>query len=355
MEFWDVFDLRGVGDRLHRVEPKALGLDSVGKTGRLATVYSQIHKAFVLGAGLGTRLRPLTLQLPKPLVPVWNRPLITYAFDHIASELGVQDFMVNTHHCPEAYEDEFPEGKYGDHQISFRHEPVLLDTGGGIDNIRDWLGTEEPFLVYNGDILTNLPLQKAWEAHQKSGNAVTLVLRSKGDELRVGFDPDTGKVVDMRGQIQPDWPHRYQFTGIYIVSPEFLEFIQSGKIESVVLPMLEAIRTKNNVGGVVIDEGDWSDLGERESYLQASALLTNGGFPHLDEGKGRISELAEVHPDARIDDISSVGDFCKIGAGAVIEESVIWKNVNIADGVHISRCILRDEAEVSENLSNQDL
>jgi len=131
-----------------------------------------IKKAFVLGAGLGTRLRPLTERLPKPLVPVWNRPLITYAFDHIISDLGIQDFMVNTHHCPSAYDDAFPDGKYGDASLSFRHEPVLLDTAGGIDNIRDWLGKEEPFLVYNGDILTNLPLQKAWESHQESGNSV---------------------------------------------------------------------------------------------------------------------------------------------------------------------------------------
>jgi len=326
----------------------------VGKTGRFATVNSQINRAFVLGAGLGTRLRPLTEKLPKPLVPVWNRPLITYAFDHISSDLGIRDFMVNTHHCPEAYEEEFPDGEYQTSRVSFRHEPVLLDTGGGIDNIRDWLGTEEPFLVYNGDILTNLPLQKALETHLESKNAVTLILRSKGDELRVGFDPDSGKVVDMRGQIQPDWSHRYQFTGIYIVSPEFLDFIPPGKIESVVLPMLEAIRTTNTIGGVVIDEGAWSDLGERESYLQASALLAAGDFPQFDEGRGRISELAEIHPEAKIDEISSVGPGSKIGAGAVIEGSVIWKKVNIADGVHVSGCILRDDLKITENISNQD-
>ena len=132
-----------------------------------------MKKAFVLGAGLGTRLKSLTEFLPKPLIPVYQRPLISFAFDHL-QRAGVEEFVVNTHHCAEAYTEHFPDSSYNAAPITFRHEPVLLETGGGIDNVADLLGGDT-FVVYNGDILTDLPLQEAFDAHATSGNLVTLV------------------------------------------------------------------------------------------------------------------------------------------------------------------------------------
>ena len=152
----------------------------------------------------------------------------------------------------------------------------MLDTAGGLDNIRDWLPRDQSFVVYNGDILTDLPLGAAWEHHLASGNLATLVLRSSGDELRVGFDPESRRIVDMRGVLQPEWPNRFQFTGIWFASPEFMSFVRPGKIESVVLCFLEAIKAGEKIGGFVEDSGTWSDLGERESYLDALASLGEG-------------------------------------------------------------------------------
>jgi NDP-sugar pyrophosphorylase family protein len=296
-------------------------------------------KAFILGAGLGTRLRPLTERLPKPLVPVANKPLITFAFDHLISELGTESFLVNTHHCPDAYAEAFPSAKYEGRNLEFRHEPTLLDTAGGIDNIRDWLPEKESFVVYNGDILTDLPLRQAWEHHCVSGNLATLLLRSTGEELRIGFDPETGQVVDLRGVLQPDWPHRYQFTGIYFVSPAFLRFIRPGKIESVVLCFLEAIRAGESIGGYVEDAGTWSDLGERESYLDALSLVGDGfARPVVD----RISPEAAVHPTAVIDPLSSVGPGAIVGENAQLIESVVWPKGVVEAGAKLTRTVIRD-------------
>ncbi|MEC5126242.1 sugar phosphate nucleotidyltransferase [Verrucomicrobiales bacterium BCK34] len=313
-------------------------------------------KAFILGAGLGTRLRPMTEHLPKPLVPVGNKPLITYAFDHLKADLGISGFLINTHHCPEAYGKAFPQDCYGDSRLSFRHEPTLLDTAGGIDNIRDWLPANDSFVVYNGDILTDMPLRDAWEQHEASGNVVTLLLRSSGDELRVGFDPETGQVVDLRGALRPDWPHRFQFTGIYFVSPAFLKFIQPGKIESVVLPFLEAIRAGESVGGIVVDEGHWSDLGDRESYIDAQEVL-RGPFPRY----GSAAMAARISPDAKvpesvvIDEVSSIGDGAGIGEGATIRESVIWSGAKVEAGAVLNRVIVRDGQRASGHLEKCDL
>src|SRR4029079_1548596 len=130
-----------------------------------------MDKAFVLGAGLGTRLRPLTDQLPKPLIPFFHRPLITRAFDYLRGA-GVREFIVNTHHIPARFADAFPHTEYRGASITFRHEPVLLETAGGIANIAD-LVNDAHFIVYNADILADLPLLPLLQAHAQSGNLVT--------------------------------------------------------------------------------------------------------------------------------------------------------------------------------------
>lgn len=315
----------------------------------------EITKAFILGAGLGTRLRPLTASLPKPLVPVGNRPLITFAFDHLINDLGIEAFAVNTHHCPEAYAETFPDHGYRGRSLLFRHEPVLLDTAGGIDNLRDWLPRDESFIVYNGDILTDLPLRPALELHLRSGDAVTMVLRSRGDELRVGFDHKTGRVVDLRGVLVPDWPQRYQFTGIYLVSPRFLRFLRPGVVESVVNPLLQAIKEGERIGGIVADEGVWSDLGERNAYLGA-LTLPGKGFPrYWNEPVERISCAAEIEPGVRIDDLSTVGPGAHIGQGSVIQESVIWADGRVSPGSILDRVVVRSGETANGSLSNVDV
>ncbi len=315
-----------------------------------------IRKAFILGAGLGTRLRPLTESLPKPLVPVWNRPLLTYALDHLVHDLGVEFFAVNTHHCPAAYAEAFPDGAHEGRLIHFRHEPILLDTAGGLDNLRDWLPRDEPFVVYNGDILTDLPLAPAVEQHRRRGDLVTMVLRSQGDELRVGFDAERGAVVDLRGVLAPDWPHRFQFTGVYVVSPEFLDYLAPGKIESVVLPMLEVIRSTGRVGGIVVDEGEWSDLGERDAYLDALGLFAKGflRFGAGDAPSPRLSPQAEIAAGVEIDELSSVGPGARVGEGAVLRESVLWPGAIVAPGARLERVVVRGGKTASGVLANVD-
>ena len=144
-----------------------------------------ITQAFVLGAGLGLRLRPLTEDLPKPLVPIFQKPLITFALDHLAAA-GVKSFVVNTHHLPAAFETLFADGLYREHPVRLVHEPVLLETGGGIKNAQPWLGTK-PFIAYSGDVLTDLPLEPLLEEHFRSGNDVTLALRETGLASNVAF------------------------------------------------------------------------------------------------------------------------------------------------------------------------
>jgi mannose-1-phosphate guanylyltransferase len=225
----------------------------------------QINTAFILGAGLGTRLRPLTENIPKPLLEIGCRPIITYAMEHLRS-IGVKRFIVNTHHCAEKYAGAFPENNWQGIPITFRHEPVLLDTAGGLKNIEDLIADDERIIVYNGDIVTNMPIELLIRKHFELNTSVTLVLRSTGSLLNVNVDKD-GFVCDMRHILKNEGVKSCLFAGIYIVEKSFLKRLTAGKIESIVLPLVEMIKENpRSVGGVMIDDGCWCDVGTVDEY-----------------------------------------------------------------------------------------
>lgn len=321
-----------------------------------------IGTAFVLGAGLGTRLRPLTSARPKPLVPIYHKPLITFAFDHLRA-FGVKKFVVNTHHCPEAYGSLLGEkdgfAAYRDGEVYFRHEPVLLDTAGGIGNVRDLLGNDS-FLVHNGDVLADLPLGLLIERHFSAGNIATLLLRGSGGPLHVHFNSDTQAVTDIRGMIGGNDDPRFLFTGIYILSPEVFRYIPDGKVHSVVTVFLDMIKAGERVGGLVCDEGLWFDLGTRDSYLEAHRLFATGSPARLSYALDRPWPVP-VHPEARIGagvtlaGACAIGRGAEVGDGASLSDSILWEDSKIASRSSLQACIVRDGERAEGTLSAVDI
>lgn len=275
-----------------------------------------ITQAFILGAGLGTRLRPLTDVLPKPLVPLFHKPLAMWAVE-ACEAVGCKRFAVNTHHLPEKWEG-FAPGR----DVTFFHEPILLETGGGLKNIESWV-EEGSLLIHNGDIFSSMDLRKLVEAHEASGDEVTLALRSEGQAKHIAVDGD-GKVTDIRRMLGREDGTKV-FSGIYCVSSKFLRRIPAGEKISVIPFFLDLVK-EGQLGSVTLDEGEWMDLGDVESYLAAHREL------HLQE---------PVHPEA------------EIGEGAVVEGSVIGKGAKIAAGVRVSGSVVWDDAVVGEDIIHQ--
>lgn len=221
--------------------------------------------AFILGAGLGMRLRPFTERCPKPLLPVGGRPVITYGMDHLIG-VGVDRFIVNTHHHPEVYAERFPGSRWRGLPITFSYEPVLLETAGGLKNIEGLLDDDEAIICYNGDLLCDLPLKDLIDTHNETRPEVTLALRSKGPLLNVNID-ERGRVCDLRHILGNNGVRACQFTGIYTAETAFLQYIEAGKIESLIPILVDRVRkAPGSVMGKVIDEGSWHDIGSVEEY-----------------------------------------------------------------------------------------
>lgn len=299
---------------------------------------SRIRTAFVPGAGLGKRLRPLTSERPKPLVPVFNRPLITCVFDALI-EVGIERFVVNTHHCAEAYAVLLG-NEYRGRPIDYTHEPVLLETGGGLRNARH-LFNDEPVLVHNGDVLATLDLEALLRRHREAGAEVTLLLRSKDGPLQVRFDPARGRVTDFRNALGGEGIDTL-LTGAYVIEPGFLDRIPEGEIVSVVPVFLEMLRAGVPIAGELSDAGTWADLGNRDSYLAAH------------RGRVEIDASARVGRDVSFVGFASVGANAEIGDNCVIQDCVIWENAKIASGTHLAACIVRDGRSVSGNHADTD-
>jgi mannose-1-phosphate guanylyltransferase len=317
-----------------------------------------IKQAFVLGAGLGTRLRPLTDEVPKPLVPIFHKPLITFAFDHLLG-VGIEKLVVNTHHQPQRFDEIFPDHSYRGVPLHLRHEPMLLETAGGIANVADLLG-EQPFLVYNGDILTDMPLQPLLEEHARSGNVVTLALRSGAGPRHISFDGERRRITDIRNLLGKGLPEEFIFTGIYVVEPEFVAMLEPGVKRSVIPHFLELIRRDAKFGGAVIDEGGWWDVGTRAAYMQLHRDLPQLHFPRY-QLNGDFSWRDAVHPTARIGDgaqlrgASVAGAGVHIEAGAVLENTIAWPGAQIASRSELRNCIVRAHRRAEGILRDIDI
>lgn len=297
-----------------------------------------MRKAFLLGAGLGTRLRPMTETLPKPLIPFRNRPLITHVMDRCL-QAGITDIAINTHHLPEAWPATFPDRTYRGATLTFFHEPELLETGGGIKNIASWIG-EDPVLVYNGDIISDLPLDRLMTTHMAGNNLATLAVRDSGPQLHLTVKGPQVQDIGKGGT--------HQFTGVYCIDPEILSLIPENRKVSVI-PAFRELISRQRLGAYHL-KGDplWLDLGTRSSYLEASFSAAPSDRDPLIHPKAQVADGA--HPED-----SWVGERAVIEPGAKLSGCLIWPGAHVMADAELTNCVVHTTSPVSGIHRDADL
>lgn len=261
-----------------------------------------LKTALILCAGYGTRLRPLTDKLPKPLLPVRGKLAIFAVMDKLRAA-GVDDFLINVHHLPEKFAeifelppDSFKRGRlakthYCGSSVRLVFEPQILDTGGAVKNILPFIDTSKPLVVHNGDIYFDCPADEFLSAAQENVSdaacAATLCLRSGGNMPNVGVD-SLGNVCDMRFALAAPYERIAQYAGFFVLNPLIFDRFRRAKTAkfSVVDIFLDALRSGERIAGFFADGGEWADIGTRAEY----ARLNSRGLP--DEWAA-LAELCE--------------------------------------------------------------
>jgi mannose-1-phosphate guanylyltransferase len=314
---------------------------------------SQVRQAFVLGAGLGTRLRPLTDELPKPLVPILQKPLITFALDQLI-DIGIEKIIINTHRLPEAFAKSFPENRYRETGLNFVNEPILLDTGGGIKNIESQLGPE-PFITYSGDVLTDLPLQPLIDEHFERGNDVTLALRKT--RLGSAIALEKNRVVDISNRYGK--PGTYDFANIAIWNGSVFDRIPPKQKISFIPILGDWIAQGGRIGGVVLEQGTWFNLGSRAEYFELHRVILNEGWrpAHVvaPDWWAPVHPSAIVDPSAQIRGCSVIGKDCRVGPEAVLADTIVWPGAQIASKSELIGCIVRAQKTAAGTHRNIDI
>lgn len=287
----------------------------------------EIQHAMVLCAGLGTRLRPLTDERPKPLIPVSDRPLAAWALERLAG-VGVRFVVANAHHLAAQVEPALSPwaARYGQ-SLRVLTEASLLGTGGAIRNALPHLGDE--FAVFNGDVLAAPDLRAAVALHRRHGARITMVLREDPRAARLGaieVDAD-GRVRRILGEGPPPScaTRSCLFTGVYVVSREIADDLPTEGC--VVRHTLRRLLARGEVVAGAVDRGPWHDLGTPEGYAAAQFALLRGELQPLSPatpGALLVSRDAEVSPAVALAGPCVVGEGARISGSGALTRAIVW-------------------------------
>ncbi len=237
-------------------------------------------KAMILAAGIGSRLKPLTNDIPKALVEVEGETMLERSVRHL-KYFGFNEIIINLHHFPEQIINFLKKNNNFGITIHFSEEyDELLDTGGAIKKA-GWFFGDEPFLVYNTDILTNLNLWVLWNYHKQHDGIATLVVRKRESSRYLLFDHnnrlagwENTKKDEMKLAGNGSYEKRLAFSGIHILNPEIFQYFPNQRKFSVIEAYLD-IAKQENIYGFQDEQSYWFDIGNLEKLEKASNFIKN--------------------------------------------------------------------------------
>lgn len=305
--------------------------------------------AVVLVGGFGTRLRPLTYDVPKPMLPVGHRPMIVQLVERLAP-CGVTDVVLALGFRPEPFAAAFTDDRCGDVNIHYAVEPEPLDTGGAIAFAARHVGVDDTFIVANGDIITDLDVAELLAAHRSIGTDATIHLTPVDDPSAFGV-VETESDGHVRRFVEKPAPGETDSNlinaGTYVFEPSVLDLVPEGErvsVERVVFPALVADR---RLAAMSTDDY-WIDAGRPELYLQANLDIVSGR---------RAVRVDAVEPGAAVDASATVDDSvvsagATVGADAQVRGSLVLPGATVAAGARVDNSIVAGTVSASASVTD---
>ena len=326
-------------------------------------------QAVILVGGQGTRLRPITYDVPKALVPLRNRPFMGYMLDFLRSA-GLDGAVLSLGYLPDPIQEYLAECNLEDFSVDYAVEERALGTAGGIKNAEKYLKGGAPVVVVNGDVLSGTNLEQLIEKHHSSDALGTIMLTSVEDPTAYGLVEVDHDMVVHRFLEKPaadEVTTNLVNAGVYVLEPEVLEMIPPGREVSIEREIFPELQTGGRLRAH-ISSSYWRDIGTPRSYLAAShdvlsgAIGTRDGFDYLDVdpsaqvGKNvRLLPPVSVAPECEIGRLatiggrSSLGRGCRVGEGAVVEGSIVLEGAQIEAGAIVRGSIIGKGARVGQD------
>jgi mannose-1-phosphate guanylyltransferase len=305
-------------------------------------------QALILAGGKGTRLRPLTVYTPKPIVPICNRPFLLYQIDTLR-RAGIKDITLSLSYQPHKIEQLLGDGS--DHGVNLKYtvEPQPMGTAGAYKYAEDLI--REPTVVFNGDILTDLDLKGVIREHNSRGATATIVLTPVDNPTAYGL-VETEQDGSVRRFLEK--PKTDEITvntinaGTYILEPKVLDFIPAGENHSFEYGLFPTLLERREKFFAHIPQRTyWIDIGTPERYLQAHMDLLAGrvGRIHIKERRGNFESATA----AEVDELSIIGDECFIKPGAQVVNSVIGPGCYIEEKARVENSVLWSHTRAGAN------
>jgi len=308
-------------------------------------------RAMVMAAGLGTRLRPITYELPKPMVPVANRPIM----EHILGLLrrhGFREVIANLHWFPELIRERFGDGSELGIELTYSYEEELLGTAGGVRNVAEFFG-DDPFLVMAADALTDIDLAGLRAAHDANDGIATLAVKRVANVSEFGV-----VIVDSGGRVQgfQEKPQPTEALSdlancmIYVLEREVFDYFPPGPVADFALEVFPAMLEHDVPFHVHEIDAYWNDVGSIPEFLQGNLdavdgtvdveldgriIDPSGGEEAIERGDPGIAggvlvaEGCEIDPDVRLDGPIVIGPGCTVAAGALVKHSVLLPGAEV--------------------------
>ncbi|MDI6757597.1 MAG: NDP-sugar synthase [Endomicrobiia bacterium] len=332
-------------------------------------------KAFVMAAGAGTRLRPLTYSIPKPMVPVVNKPVLEHTVENLAGHFA-GDIMMNLHYRGDMIKEYFGDGSKWGARISYSPEKKLMGTAGGVKKCEDFL-KGGAFIVMSGDGLSDVDLSAVCDFHRRKKSVATMVLKAVDSKFDYGVT-----LLSPSGRIKkfiekPYWSDVFSNTvntGIYVFEPEVLKLIPPNRFYDFGQDLWPKMLKKGLPIYGYVTKSYWTDVGNLKEYRQGQRDALSGNIrlniPGRQIKKGvYVGEGSIIHPSAKliapcvigkqclieknviIGPDTVVAAKCAIAPGAVISNSILWGRVRVSPRVKLDNCIIGYRAKVVSDIS----